>query len=625
MKWLEKIKSADYNNFYPFFFTIVFILILIQYTFNSLDAIFYDLWVRGDVFLDTPEEVVLITLDDESDQFLGEVYPYTYATHSRFIKKLLKDQPAIVNYIVPLIEPENDVDKNYQYEFKKQILNYKSGGGTFRFGTLLDRWGEQVPPKDLQDLGYSLSVVNIDNYTFAKDDVSRRAIINVSGEDSLHLWIAHKYLERDEGADTNFDHQGVYYNREADALFAMFRYSANPSETSEGIRSIPYHRVLVGNFPNGFFTNKIVLIGSKYPSNPSDYVNTPFNKKLSKAPKINIHGLIVDALIKRNTVYRVPDWLSDVIAILLSIILSFIISRVQPTKGLIITISIMIGVFLFSYFIFTGLGVWIKLSHIILSIFVVYYIWVPFRAIGEYQTRYAIQEEAKLLKKVDNLKQNFISLMSHDLKTPVAKIAGIADILQTQYDNKPEVKTHLTNIVNSTKDLNNFITSILDLTKIESRNLDLKKTSRDVNKIIEGLVVKLRYEAEVNKVTLKKELEPLYPITVDVVLINRVISNLVENAIKYSGEDTSVVIKTWDDEEWVYIEISDTGVGIKPDDLDSIFDKFYRVKNDSTHAIKGSGLGLYLVKYFIELHQGEISAESTVGEGTTFLVKLINA
>ena len=92
----------------------------------------------------------------------------------------------------------------------------------------------------------------------------------------------------------------------------------------------------------------------------------------------------------------------------------------------------MIGTFIFAYFLFSVFGWWIKLSHIILSIFVVYYIWVPFRAIEEYQTRYAIQEEAKLLKQVDNLKQNFISLMSHDLKTPVAKIAGIADILKIQ-------------------------------------------------------------------------------------------------------------------------------------------------------------------------------------------------
>lgn len=85
-----------------------------------------------------------------------------------------------------------------------------------------------------------------------------------------------------------------------------------------------------------------------------------------------------------------------------------------------------------------------------------------------------------------------------------------------------------------------------------------------------------------------------------------------------------MLVKTWDDADWVYIEVRDNGVGVSEEDIQHIFDKFYRVKNDSTHAIKGSGLGLYLVKYFIELHNGSISAQSKLGEGTSFIIKLKN-
>jgi signal transduction histidine kinase len=106
--------------------------------------------------------------------------------------------------------------------------------------------------------------------------------------------------------------------------------------------------------------------------------------------------------------------------------------------------------------------------------------------------------------------------------------------------------------------------------------------------------------------------------------MNRVISNLIENAIKYAGKGKKILVKTWDEPEWVYVEVRDNGLGIGPEDLAHIFDKFYRVKNDSTHAIKGSGLGLYLVKYFIELHHGVITATSTLGEGTSFIIKLKN-
>ena len=119
-------------------------------------------------------------------------------------------------------------------------------------------------------------------------------------------------------------------------------------------------------------------------------------------------------------------------------------------------------------------------------------------------------------------------------------------------------------------------------------------------------------------------LAPLYPIKVDTNLINRVFGNIIGNAIKYAGHGKQIKITTEDDEKWVYITIEDDGKGISQEDLDNIFEKFYRVKDDESHKIKGSGLGLYLVKYFIELHQGMISVESNLNEGTKFLIKLKN-
>lgn len=624
MRLRERFKNIEYNNLYPLFFTIIFILILIQYSFNSLDAIFYDLWARNDVVAPESDNIVVVTMDEESDQFLGEIYPYTYATHVRFLNKLLEDRPDVLSYLIPLLEPETRAEARYAEEFHDKVLTYKQKEGHFRFGTDKDAWGEQMPPESLTDLGYSLALINKDGNVFARDDVTRRVILNISGEDSLHLWAGNIYresrgLKRKEASE----YQGSYYSREADATFSLFRYGANPQK-HESVHSIPFHRVVVGNFPRGYFKGKVVLVGSQYLSNSGDFVNTPFGKDGEKAPKLNVHAQIVQALVKDMTVSSVPDWLSDFLSIILAVLLSFIISKVQPTKGLLFTMSIMVGVFVVGYFLFIGFGVWLKLSHIILSIFVVYYIWVPFRAIGEYQTRYAIQEETKMLKKVDKLKQNFISLMSHDLKTPVAKIAGIADILRNQYPNEPKQRELLENIETSTKELNNFITSILDLTKIESRNITLRLESKDINTLIEHEVEKLKFEANAQNMKIHTELEPLYPIKIDTVLIYRVLSNLIGNAIKYAGEGRNITVKSWDDQDWVYVEIRDDGKGMSEEDLEYIFDKFYRVKNDDSHKIKGSGLGLYLVKYFIELHQGKISVTSKLDEGTTFLIQLKN-
>lgn len=601
-------------------------VILFQYSFSTLEAIFYDLRTEYDIGISFRDDVVLIVLDEESDEFLGETYPYTYASHKHLFERIAKDQPKVVNYFVNLQEAESNLDKKNLQLFKRSIKNYISKGGSFRFGTDMDAWGEQLPPKELRSFGYSLSLINVDSTAFAKDDVARRAILNFSGEDSLHLWTANtfrKSLGLKELSAKSL--KGSYYLREADATFALFRYYTSPLENNEKLKKIPFHSVRVGNFPKDFFKDKIVLVGPSYISNASDYVLSAFDRENFRSSKLAMHATIIEALIQNKTVYQLSKQFSYVLCVIIAIFLSITISRMKPTHGLLITVFVMLGSLLLAYSLFVVGGIWLYVTHLVLTVFVVYYIWVPFRAIGEYQRRFAIQEETKLLTKVENLKQNFISLMSHDLKTPVAKIAGLADNMITQRQfSSTEGERNLNSIMDSTKELNKFITSILDLTKIESRNLTLNMSSKDINTTVEKVVENLRYEASSQQVGVEVELGPLYPIQYDQNLMVRVLSNLIENAIKYSGVGSSVFVKTWDDEKWVYISIHDNGVGIPPTDLENIFEKFYRVKNDASHSIKGTGLGLYLVKYFVELHGGSIEVTSELGQGTKFQIKLKN-
>lgn len=624
-KVVDLFNFPESTNYYPLIFTIIFVVILFQYSFSALESIFYDFRIRYDIGTSSNNEIVLVYIDEESDEFLGESYPYTYVSHHKMFERLRQDRPLIVNYLISLMEPDTDVEREDLKKFKSQILKYKSEGGRFRLGSTIDDWGNQLPPEELQEIGHSLSLINIDAISFAKDEVCRRLILNSSGEDSIHLWTANQYREINGQELINAKTvQGSYYVKEADATFSLFRYPINPREESEQIKSIPFHRVRVGNFPEGFFKDKIVIVGPKYLSNSADFLLTPFNKQVKNVPVLNVHASIVQALINNVTVKKIPLNVSYIICILISLLLSLAISRVKPSDGLLLTLVLIVSTIFSAYVLFVLFGLWLYISHIILTVFIVYYIWVPFRAIGEYQIRYAIQEETKLLKKVENLKQNFISLMSHDLKTPVAKIAGLADVIKNQHRGDHELTKNLTSIIDATHELNGFITSILDLTKIESRNLNLNLVSKDINLLIEEVTGTLSFQAKVKNIDVNLDLGPLYPIQIDLTLIKRVLSNLVENAIKYSGEGTHVNVKSWDDDEWVYVEVQDTGPGIPESDIEYIFEKFYRVKNDASHSIKGTGLGLYLVKYFVELHGGEISVESEVNKGTTFLVKLKN-
>lgn len=621
---LKKLKF-DLSEYYPLFFTLIFITILFQYPLASLESIFYDLRVRLDFGIKPTQEIVIVTMDEESDDYLGDTYPYTYATHSRFLEKLLSSKPKIINFLSRMPEVMPD-DRPYFDEFKKNLKRFDALGGKVNFGTEVDETvGEVLPPESLRDFNYALAQLNIDNNTFAKDDVVRRAIFNVSGEESLHLMTANQYRTMSQKSPINVpDVLGAYYNDEADANFVLFRYASSPIYSDFKYKTIPYHRVLVGNFSPEIFKDKIVIIGPNYISQRDNFYLTPFNQEEYKAPKLIIHATIIDALIQNKTIKMIPRMVSNILAFIVGIILSILISRLKPKDGLIITILMLASILIISYLLFVLMGFWLYTAHLVVTIFVVYYIWIPFRAIGEYQRRFAIQEEAKILKKVEKLKQNFLSLMSHDLKTPVAKIAGVADNLYHQNSGSPEIREKSQLIIDSTKELNKFISSILDLTKIESSNFGLNKVSRDVNSLIETVVKDLTFSAGQKDVLIKKELAPLYPIQMDSTLITRVISNLVENAIKYSGNGSIVHIKTWDDNKWVYIEIIDNGAGIPPEELQNIFEKFYRIKNDANHSIKGTGLGLYLVKYFVELHGGTISVESILGKETKFLVKLLN-
>ncbi len=627
MSLISKLKiKHDLSSYYPLFFTIIFIFILFQYSFSVLESTFYDFRVKYDFGIDYLDKTVLIVLDEESDEYLGESYPYTYESHNRLLEKLIRDKPKIINYFVNL--PDNPAleTKSIITEFKTIVNSYVETGGFFHFATEVDFWGEKLPPMELKQLGYAPAVINIDNAAFSRDDVARRVVLNISGEDTLHLWTANNYRST-QGLSplTAKDLPGSYYSREGDATFAMLRFGTDPVETKTRIKKVPFHRVRVGNFPEGFFKDKIVLVGPAYLSNASDYILTPFNKEEYKSSKMNVHASIIDSLIQGKTVRSIDKNISYILSIFLAIFLSFAISRLNPAKGLIVTVSVMVALLLSTYFLFSFFGTWLYVSHLVITIFVVYYIWVPFRAIGEYKHRFAIQEETKLLKKVESLKQNFISLMSHDLKTPVAKIAGLADLMVVQDMCKnDEGKKIVSSIVDSTKELNKFITSILDLAKVESSNIGLNLISKDVNTVVEEIVGGLRYEMNDKNVQVETDLSPLYPIHFDLNLMKRVISNLIENAIKYSGENSIVNVKTWDDEKWVYIEIKDNGVGIPPEDIEHIFDKFYRVKNDASHSIKGTGLGLYLVKYFVELHGGTIGVSSEMGQGTQFTIKLKN-
>jgi signal transduction histidine kinase len=133
-----------------------------------------------------------------------------------------------------------------------------------------------------------------------------------------------------------------------------------------------------------------------------------------------------------------------------------------------------------------------------------------------------------------------------------------------------------------------------------------------------------RYEflAQSKNIQIVKELEPLFSVKIDGELIRQVLSNLIENAIKYSPENSTIKVRTKEGHGKIKVSVVDEGPGIPPEELDNVFLKFYRSKQVKTSAIKGTGLGLYLAKYFVELHGGSLKAESQIQKGSRFTVEI---
>lgn len=228
---------------------------------------------------------------------------------------------------------------------------------------------------------------------------------------------------------------------------------------------------------------------------------------------------------------------------------------------------------------------------------------------------------------VNRLKNTFISNVSHELRTPVTVLRTYIDTLCNNGDDfDEETKKEFLNTLDiEAKRLHAMVNDILDFSRLESGNVKLRKEYANVVDLLKQNISSIKILAEEKDINISmaktKEL-PLVPINIE--SIDRVIRNLLSNAIKYSNANTNISIKAGvsNDNNYFWFSVKDNGIGIPKESLDKIFDRFYRVEN-ATHTVKGTGLGLHLVKIAIEQHHnGKITVESKENAGSTFTIYL---
>jgi signal transduction histidine kinase len=233
----------------------------------------------------------------------------------------------------------------------------------------------------------------------------------------------------------------------------------------------------------------------------------------------------------------------------------------------------------------------------------------------------ALRRSNEQLKEIDRLKTDFVNAVSHELRTPLTSIRGYAEFLEDEIGGAlaPEQRTYVEEIQENTHRLQRLVDDLLDFAKLEAGTFRLTLATGDLSARTREVVNSLQPVARQSGVRLSFEDEsgPL-PITMDAGRIEQVLINLVGNAVKFTTEGGQVRIRTERRPGEVWVGIEDTGIGISPEAIAQLFEKFFQVDNTSTRARGGAGLGLAISKALVEAHGGRIGVESAPGHGSTF-------
>ncbi|MBL7175037.1 MAG: response regulator [Desulfobacteraceae bacterium] len=235
-----------------------------------------------------------------------------------------------------------------------------------------------------------------------------------------------------------------------------------------------------------------------------------------------------------------------------------------------------------------------------------------------------VLEDITAFKQLDQMKSDFVNMVAHELRSPLVAIRQQNSVLleglcgplkEKQYEFVSRVSKKIDALLE-------LINDLLDMAKIEAGNCAQRRIPTDIGQIIEETVAFMEPGAREQGVTLTCSCESLKPLQADPKSIEEVFNNLISNAINYSPDGGMVTITAQGLGEYMEIKVEDMGVGIPPEELPKIFDKFYRVKHPQTRKVIGTGLGLAIVKGVVEAHYGSIDVESVVDKGTTFRILL---
>ena len=227
-------------------------------------------------------------------------------------------------------------------------------------------------------------------------------------------------------------------------------------------------------------------------------------------------------------------------------------------------------------------------------------------------------------KKISQMKTDFVNNMTHEFKTPIATISLATDSILTPavFNDKNKIRKFIDIIKEENSRLLNQVENVLQIAKLDKRKIELTLTEIDVHEVLDETIQHLELKLERKGGKIIKDYQATDTIIeADETHIMNIFSNIIENAMKYSLDNPHIVVRTNNFDGGIEISIKDNGIGMSKEELNHIFDKFYRVSTGNVHNIKGFGLGLAYVKTFVEAHKAKIKVKSEKGVGSEFILR----
>lgn len=245
-------------------------------------------------------------------------------------------------------------------------------------------------------------------------------------------------------------------------------------------------------------------------------------------------------------------------------------------------------------------------------------------ALGESEGLVVVMQDVTTQQKLDQMRKEFVANVSHELRTPLTTVKSYTETLLDGAIDDKEIAIQFLKVMEKEADrMTNLVKDLLELSRIDNKQMQLDLKVLDLKAMVVETIEaqKIHMEKKGHRLIYEANDQIEYTILGDSARIRQILHNILSNAIKYSIDPGTITIKLYKNEEWITVQIQDTGIGIAKQDLSRIFERFFRVDKARSRSQGGTGLGLSIVKEMVELHDGKINLTSKVGKGTTVTVQ----